>query len=83
MKSVIVEYATISPSVLEKKVRYFFPNSLCSWRDVDEDYFEFNVFGVEDLASLEDLLACYVQVAQKQPYIFVSFANRQATVNNV
>ena len=34
-----------------------FPQSMCNWRDVNEDYFEFTVFGVVDLAMLEDVLA--------------------------
>jgi hypothetical protein len=60
MKTVQIEYAIISPAVLEMIVKRAFPQSLCSWKDVNEDYFEFTVFGVSDLAELEDVLAEYV-----------------------
>ena len=60
MKTVIIEYAIISPAVLEMRVRKAFPTSMCKWKDVDEDFFEFTVFGVADLAMLEDVLAEYV-----------------------
>jgi hypothetical protein len=60
MKTVQIEYATISPAVLEMKVRRAFPTAICTWKDVNEDYFEFTVFGVADLAELEDVLAEYV-----------------------
>lgn len=60
MKTVQIEYATISPAVLEMVVKRAFPQSLCKWKEVNEDYFEFTVFGVSDLAELEDVLAEYV-----------------------
>ena len=60
MKTVQIEYATISPAVLEMKVRRAFPTAICTWTDVNEDYFEFTTFGVADLAELEDVLAEYV-----------------------
>jgi hypothetical protein len=60
MKTVIVEYATISPSVLAMRVESAFPPAICRWKDLDEDYFEFTVFGVDDLPMLEDILAEYV-----------------------
>jgi hypothetical protein len=60
MKTIIVDYATISPAVLETIVGRAFPQSLCNWREIDEDSFEFQVFGVSDLAMLEDVLAEYV-----------------------
>ena len=60
MKTIIVDYATISPAVLETIVGQAFPHSLCNWREIDEDAFEFHVFGVSDLAMLEDVLAEYV-----------------------
>lgn len=60
MKTIIVDYATISPAVLETIVSKAFPHSLCNWREIDEDSFEFSVFGVSDLAMLEDVLAEYV-----------------------
>jgi hypothetical protein len=60
MKTVQIEYAVISPAVLEAIVKRAFPRSMCNWRDVNEDYFEFTVFGVVDLAMLEDVLAEYV-----------------------
>ena len=60
MKTIIVDYATISPAVLETIVGKAFPHSLCNWREIDEESFEFHVFGVSDLAMLEDVLAEYV-----------------------
>lgn len=60
MKTIIVDYATISPAVLETIVGKAFPYSLSNWREIDEDSFEFQVFGVSDLAMLEDVLAEYV-----------------------
>ena len=60
MKTVIIEYETISPVVLEMIVKKAFPQVMCRWKDVDEDFFEFTVFGVADLAELEDVLAEYM-----------------------
>lgn len=60
MKTVQIEYAVISPAVLEVIVKRAFPQSMCNWKDVNEDYFEFTVFGVVDLAKLENVLAEYV-----------------------
>lgn len=45
MKTVIIEYAVISPAVLANKVEKAF-SCLCNWKDIDEDYFEFTVIGV-------------------------------------
>ena len=60
MKTVQIEYELISPAVLEMKIKKAFPTSMCMWKDVNEDYFEFTVFGVTDLATLEDILAEYM-----------------------
>ena len=60
MKTVQIEYAVISPAVLESIIKRAFPQSMCNWRDMGEEYFEFTVFGVADLAMLEDVLAEYV-----------------------
>lgn len=60
MKTIQIEYATISPAVLEMKIRRAFPQAMCRWKDIDEDFFEFTVFGVADLEMLEDVLAEYV-----------------------
>lgn len=60
MKTVQIEYAVISPAVLEMIIKKVFPQTLCNWREVDEDTFEFTVMGVADLAELEDVLAEYV-----------------------
>ena len=60
MKTVQIEYAVISPAVLEMIVKKAFPQTLCNWREVDENTFEFTVMGVADLAELEDVLAEYV-----------------------
>ena len=60
MKTVQIEYAVISPAVLELKIKKAFPTAMCRWKDVNEDYFEFTVFGITDLAMLEDVFAEYV-----------------------
>ena len=59
MKTVIIEYAVISPSVLASIIEKAF-NCLTVWIDLNEDYFEFSVYGCTDLAELEDVLAEYV-----------------------
>lgn len=61
MKTVIIEYATISPAVLASIIERGF-SCLCNWRDINEDYFEFSVFGVsaDRMDELEDVLAEYV-----------------------
>ena len=60
MKTVIIEYARISPAVLANRIGNAF-HCLTNWKDIDEDYFEFNVYGCTELAELEDVLAEYVQ----------------------
>lgn len=60
MKTVIIEYARISPSVLANRISNAF-HCLTNWKDIDEDYFEFSVYGCTELAELEDVLAEYVQ----------------------
>ena len=57
MKTVIIEYAVISPAVLASRVEKAF-SCLCNWKDIDEDYFEFTVIGV--CACDMDELAEYV-----------------------
>ena len=60
MKTVIIEYARISPAVLADRISNAF-HCLTNWKDIDEDYFEFSVYGCTELAELEDVLAEYVQ----------------------
>jgi hypothetical protein len=60
MKTVQIEYERISPAILEMMIKKAFPQAMCKWKDVDEDFFEFTVFGVADLAELEDILAEWV-----------------------
>ena len=60
MKTVIIEYSTIAPNVLKKITTDAFPAVICTWKDLDEDYFEFTVFGVLDQAMLEDVIAEYM-----------------------
>lgn len=57
MKTVQIEYETISPAVLETIIVKAFPGAMCYWRDINEDYFEFTVYGILDLAMLEDVIA--------------------------
>lgn len=60
MKTVIIEYSTIAPDVLKKIVTDAFLTAICTWKELDEDYFEFTVFGILDLAMLEDVIAEYM-----------------------
>lgn len=59
MKTVIIEYAVISPVALSARIESAF-KCFSMWKDLDEDFFEFSVFGCADLAMLEDVLAEYV-----------------------
>lgn len=61
MKTVIIEYAIINPTVLANKVEKALA-CLCNWKDIDENYYEFTVIGVcaRDMDELEDVLAEYV-----------------------
>ena len=60
MKTVIIEYATVEPNVLKKIITDACPAAICTWKELDKDYFEFTVFGVLDLAMLEDVIAEYM-----------------------
>ena len=61
MKTVILEYARISPAVLENIIERAF-NAFCYWSDIDEDYYEFTVACVDgwQRAELEHMLAEFV-----------------------
>ena len=59
MKTVLISYETISPVVLAHKIERAFA-CMTKYREVDEDTYEWSVFGCTDLAMLEDLLAEYV-----------------------
>ena len=59
MKTVIIEYAVIDPITLINKIEKAFSGAMASFRDIDEDYFEFSVGGCTDLEMLEDVLAEY------------------------
>lgn len=58
--TVIIEYATISPALLEHLVSKDLMG-WCFWKEIDEDSFEFSVScREEDAASIERKLAQYV-----------------------
>ena len=59
MKTVIIEYATISPAVLANRIEKAF-NCFTMFKNINDDYFEFYVIGCTNLAELEDVLAEYV-----------------------
>ena len=59
MKTVLINYETVSPVVLAHKIECAFA-CMTRYREVDEDTYELSVFGCTDLAMLEDLLAEYV-----------------------
>lgn len=60
MKTVIIEYAVIDPITLINKIEKAFSGAMASFRDINEDYFEFSVWGCTDLEMLEDVLAEYI-----------------------
>ena len=60
MKTVISEYAIIDPVTLINKIEKAFPEAMASFTDIDEDYFEFSVWGCTNLEMLEDVLAEYI-----------------------
>lgn len=59
-KTVQIEYATISPEILSHIITREFPIAACLWVNLDEDFFEFTVYGVADRAGLEKVLAKWV-----------------------
>ena len=59
MKTVYIDYKPIRPSALADMIQKTL-HCFCSWRRIDEDYFEFIVSECLDLAALENLLAAYV-----------------------
>ena len=58
MKAYLISYEKISPAVLDMRVRNSCSEVSCSWRDIDEDYFEFYVVG-ENLAGVNSILYKY------------------------
>ena len=60
MKTVIIEYAVIDPVTLINKIEKAFPEAMATFTDIDEDCFEFSVWGCTDLEILENVLAEYV-----------------------
>lgn len=63
--TVMVDYATISPSVLAMLVEHRVPMAVCSFTDCGKDSFEFSVCGwlpltSKELAEVERVLADYV-----------------------
>lgn len=65
MKSVIISYEKISPSVLATAITSRCCNAIPMYKDIDEDYFEMEICGwlpltAKDLATIEKILAPYV-----------------------
>ena len=60
MKIVTIEYAMINTITIINKIEKAFSGAMASFRDINEDYFEFSVWGCTDLEMLEDVLAEYV-----------------------
>lgn len=81
MKTVQIEYATVSPLVLEMVIKRAYPTAICYWKEVSEDYFEFTVFGVADLAMLEDVLAEYVQGERNLSFFYGRRADDHCAAN--
>ena len=59
MKTVLIKYETISPTVLANTIERTFA-CVTNYKEIDEDAYELSVFGCTDIATLEDLLAEYV-----------------------
>lgn len=59
MKTVTIEYAVISPTVLANKIEKAF-SCLCNWKDINKDYYEFTVIGAYSMDELEGVLVEYV-----------------------
>lgn len=55
---VIIDYAVISPAVLEYLITSAV-DCVCNWSDISEDFFEFRVISCEDLSKAEKILARY------------------------
>lgn len=66
MKVVNIEYAEVSPAVLETEVTKAVPNAYVRYRDIDEDFFEFHIgawngkMTPKELCKIEEVLAQYV-----------------------
>ena len=62
MKTVIIAYEVACPTDIVLYINRYFPNVLCSWKDVDEDYFEFTIMFCESewFAMIEEILADFV-----------------------
>lgn len=60
MKTILVDFESISPTDLEGIVLRAFPQAECRWRQFDQDSYEMSVYWVRDLAMLEDVLAEWV-----------------------
>lgn len=63
MKTYYIDFALTTPNALEMKVHHYFPKAICRAKvlGATDDYFEFTVFGVKDLAQLERIVGAYVQ----------------------
>ena len=62
MKTVIIEYATISPAILANRICKQC-HCLAMYRDLNEDCFELTVYGFcypSEIAKAENILAEYV-----------------------
>ena len=61
MKTFVIEYAKISPAVLAAILENKF-TSFCSWRDINEDSFEFTVTLASEskIAELENFISKYL-----------------------
>lgn len=59
MKTVIIEYATISPRDLISHIEKAF-KCVAMFKHINNEYYELYVIGCTDLAELEDVLAEYV-----------------------
>lgn len=60
MKTVIIEYEVIDPITLIQKIEKVLPGAMAIYKDINEDYFELNIWDCENLEMLEDILAEYV-----------------------
>ena len=61
MNTFVIEYATISPAVLAAILENKF-TCFCSWRDINEDSFEFTVMLASEskIAELKNIISKYL-----------------------
>lgn len=63
MVNIILDYAVVSPAVVDTFVRSFGFEVLCKWEDIDEDCFEFQIMSYND--NEEDVELAMLKVMEQ------------------